>query len=94
MHLLGWKESTIFPICIVYILIDLMEQIPLPNTNIQASVYYRIDFSFGGNLQSYNIFLYERKDDEQQNSRFKKEKILISVHINTRTTCVDKIPYS
>ena len=28
MHLLGWKESTIFPICIVYILIDLMEQIP------------------------------------------------------------------
>ena len=48
----------------------------------------------GGNLQSYNIFLYERKDDEQQNSRFKKEKILISVHINIRTTSVDKIPYS
>ena len=35
-------------------------------------------------LQSHNIFLYERKDDEQQNSRFKKEKILISVHINTQ----------
>ena len=29
MHLLGWKELTIFPICIVYILIDLMEQIYL-----------------------------------------------------------------
>lgn len=87
MHLLGWKELTIFPICIVYILIDLMEQIPF--VLIQASVYYRIGFSYSlshetwWNPSELKYFLYERKDDEQQNSRFKKEKILISVHINT-----------
>ena len=34
MHLLGWKESTIFPICIVYILIDLMEQYLCFNSSI------------------------------------------------------------
>ena len=45
-------------------------------------------------LQSHNIFLYERKDDEQQIFVLKSKEILISVHINTRTTCVDKIPYS
>ena len=38
MHLLGWKELTIFPICIVYILIDLMEQIPLICFNSSISL--------------------------------------------------------
>ena len=45
-------------------------------------------------LQSHNIFLYERKDDEQQNSRFKKEKNAYFRAYKYTTTCVDKIPYS
>ena len=83
MHLLGWKESTIFPICIVYILIDLMEQIPSVCFNSSISLLYYYSHETWWNPSELKYFLYERKDDEQQNSRFKKEKILISVHVNT-----------